>query len=324
MFVRLQQAIPWRSRRDRGRSSVGDRPKHRRRSFNRVTVSRLRTVGKWYAIVLIGAFFALPLYWVVTMSFKPAAEWNPTGEVIWFPRNPTLDNYTGILGLRVPAPSESFVPPTRSAIKPIEHSLIAAGGGTLVALAVGVLAAFGISRYRSGGRLLPFQILQLRMIPPIVLLIPIFFMFAYLHLWDTLGGLIVVYAALTFPFVVWLMRSFFQEVPRELSEAAIVDGCTHWGAFFKVVLPQVKGGLAATALFVFILNWSDLLIASVLTGERAQTAPVYLETLQADEFLRQFGPQAALAIILILPPAILGLAIQKHLVRGLTFGAIRR
>ena len=81
---------------------------------------------------------------------------------------------------------------------------------------------------------------------------------------STLQGLIVLYAAVTFPFVVWLMRSFFQEVPREVSEAAIVDGCTQWGAFFKAVLPQVKGGLAATALFVFILNWSDFLIALVM------------------------------------------------------------
>ena len=287
-------------------------------------VSRLGTGGKWLVIWLLGAAYAFPLYWVVTMSFKPGPEWNPSGRVIWFPENPTLDNYTGILGLRVPASSEFLTQPTRSAIEPIKHSLIAAGGGTVLALAVGILAAFGIARYRSGGRRLPFQILQLRMIPPIVLLIPIFFMFVYLHLWDTLWGLILIYGALTFPFVVWLMRSFFQEVPRELSEAAIVDGCTHWGAFFKVVLPQVKGGLAATALFVFILNWSDLLIASVLTGEQAQTAPVFLSRLQADEFERQFGPQAALAIVLILPPAILGLAIQKHLVRGLTFGAIRK
>ena len=106
--------------------------------------------------------------------------------------------------------------------------------------------------------MLPFQILQLRMFPPIAIIIPLLFMCVYLGLWNTLEGLVILYAAVTFPFVVWLMRSFFQEVPREISEAAIVDGCTQWGAFFKAVLPQVKGGLAATALFVFILNWSRL------------------------------------------------------------------
>ena len=131
--------------------------------------------------------------------------------------------------------------------------------------------------------MLPFQILQLRMFPPIAIIIPLLFMFVYLHLWDTLWGLVILYGAVTFPFVVWLMRSFFQEVPREISDAAIVDGCTHWGAFFKVVLPQVKGGLAATALFVFILNWSDFLIALVMTQDNARTAPVFLQALQAGE-----------------------------------------
>ena len=172
--------------------------------------------------------------------------------------------------------------------------------------------------------MLPFQILQLRMFPPIAIIIPLLFMFVYLHLWDTLWGLVILYGAVTFPFVVWLMRSFFQEVPREISDAAIVDGCTHWGAFFKVVLPQVKGGLAATALFVFILNWSDFLIALVMTQDHARTAPVFLQALQSGSAGQEYGKQAALAVILILPPAIFGLAIQKYLVRGLTFGAIKR
>src|SRR5262249_5467521 len=164
---------------------------------------------------------------------------------------------------------------------PIEHSLIAAGFGTLLALVVGIFAAYGIARFRAGGRMLPFQILQLRMFPPIAIIIPLLFMWVYLGLWDELSGLIIIYAAVTFPFVVWLMRSFFQEVPREIAEAAVVDGCTQWGAFFKAVLPMAKGGLAATALFVFILNWSDFLIALVMTTPRTETAPVYLQALQS-------------------------------------------
>ena len=103
------------------------------------------------------------------------------------------------------------------------------------------------------------------------------------------------------------MRSFFQEVPREISEAAIVDGCTQWGAFFKAVLPQVKGGLAATALFVFILNWSDFLIALVMTQDTCNTAPVYLQSLQGGASGNEYGLQAALAMLLILPPAVFGL-----------------
>ena len=279
--------------------------------------------ARWLALALLAAAFAFPLYWTVTMAFKPRPEWNPPGHVVWWPEKPTLDNFTGILGLRAPERSEFLEQPTRSASTPIKNSLLAAGGGTILALVIGVPAAYGIGRFRAGGRLLPFQILQLRMFPPIVLLVPLFFLWAELSLLGTLHGLAIIYAAVTFPFVVWLVRSVLLELPRETAEAAIVDGCTHWGAFFKVVLPQLKGVIAATALFVFILNWTDLLIALVMTDDSTRTAPVFLAFLQADEFERQFGPQAALALILMVPPAILGLFVQRYLVRGLTFGAIR-
>jgi multiple sugar transport system permease protein len=283
----------------------------------------LRPIGRWAAIVLLGALFAFPLYWTVTMSFKPVDEWNPPGKVYWFPDKPTVSNYTDILGIEGVS-SVFFTGRSRSALPFMKNSLIAAGFGTLLALAVGVFAAYGIARFRAGGRMLPFQILQLRMFPPIAIIIPLLFMWVYLGLWDTLQGLVILYAAVTFPFVVWLMRSFFQEVPREVAEAAIVDGCTQWGAFFRAVLPQVRGGLAATALFVFILNWSDFLIALVMSQNNAKTAPVYLQSLQSGASGQEYGKQAALAMILILPPAIFGLLIQKYLVRGLTFGAIKR
>lgn len=281
-------------------------------------------LARFAAILLLAAAFAFPLYWTATMAFKPPAEWNPPGRVAWFPRDPTRANFEVVLGLRGAPESPFLQRPTRSAVRPIANSLVAAGGGTALALALGTLTAYGIARFRAGGRLLPFSILQLRLFPPVVLVIPLFFVWGELGLWGTLEGLVIVYGALTFPFVVWLLRSFFLEVPRELSEAAIVDGCTHWGAFCKAVLPQVKGGLAATALFVFVLNWSDFLIAQVMTTSRSMTAPVFLGFLQADELERQLGPQAALSLILLAPPAVLGLLLQRYLVRGLSFGAIRR
>lgn len=295
----------------------------RSRDTGRSASTVLRRVGRWAAILFAALLFGFPLYWTVTMAFKPQDEWNPPGKVFWWPDQWTWSNFEDILGL---TKQEGIFATgrSRSAIEPIQNSLIAASGGTILAVVIGVLAAYGIARFRAGGRMLPFQILQLRMFPPIAIIIPLLFMFVYLRLWDTLWGLVILYGAVTFPFVVWLMRSFFQEVPRELSDAAIVDGCTHWGAFFKVVLPQVKGGLAATALFVFILNWSDFLIALVMTQDNARTAPVYLQSLQSGSSGQEYGKQAALAVILILPPAIFGLAIQKYLVRGLTFGAIKR
>jgi multiple sugar transport system permease protein len=284
--------------------------------------TRIRPVGRWAAIVLVAIAFGFPLYWTVTMAFKPADEWNPPGKVYWVPQDPTLENFEDILGLK--EAGTFFTARSRSALGPIKNSLIAATGGTLLALVIGIFTAYGIARFRAGGRLLPFQILQLRMFPPIAIVIPLLIMWVYLGLWDTLHGLIILYGAVTFPFVVWLVRSFFQEVPREISEAAIVDGCTQWGAFFKAVLPQAKGAIAATALFVFILNWSDFLIALVMTQNQAQTAPVYLQALQSGATGQEYGRQAALAMILILPPAIFGLLIQRYLVRGLTFGAIKR
>lgn len=287
---------------------------------NRLT---LKGAARVASIALLGAGFLVPLYWMVTMSFKPQAEWNPANQTIWFPENPTLDNYREVLGLSS-QDTAFFQDSSTDASSAILHSFIAAGGGTLIALVAGVFAAYGIARFRAGGAILPFQILQLRMFPPVAIIIPLLIMLAYLKLFDTFWGLCLVYGAVTFPFVVWLMRSFFQELPREIGEAAIVDGCTQWGAFLKAVLPNVKGGLAATALFVFILNWSDFLIALVLTTEKTQTAPVFLNSLQSVGAGQEYGPQAALGLILILPPAIFGLAIQRYLVRGLTFGAIKR
>lgn len=291
----------------------------------RPVLSHLRAPGRALAILLIAAIFGFPLYWAVTMSVKPKPEQNPPGQVYWFPDNPILTNYKDILGIAGDDESVFATAKSYSAVGPLINSVKAATSGTALALVIGIFTAWGIARFRAGGRALPFQILQLRMFPPIAILIPLLFMWVYLGLWNTvLPGLTIVYAAVTFPFVVWLMRSFFQEVPREISEAAIVDGCTQWGAFFRAVLPQVKGGLAATALFVFILNWSDFLIALVMTQDVRETAPVYLQSLQGGAGGQEFGRQAALAMILILPPAVFGLLIQRYLVRGLTFGAIKR
>jgi multiple sugar transport system permease protein len=288
-------------------------------------LTRLQPFGRWIAILLLAGLFGFPLYWVVTMSFKPKPEQNPPGKVYWFPENGTTSNYQDILGITSGEESVFATAKSYSALTPLKNSAIAAVSGTALALVLGIFTAYGIARFRAGGRALPFQILQLRMFPPIAIIIPLLFMWVYLDLWNTVfPGLTILYGAVTFPFVVWLMRSFFQEVPKEISEAAIVDGCTQWGAFFKAVLPQVKGGLAATALFVFILNWSDFLIALVMTQDVNETAPVFLQSLQGGAGGQEYGRQSALAMILILPPAIFGLAIQRYLVRGLTFGAIKR
>jgi multiple sugar transport system permease protein len=120
------------------------------------------------------------------------------------------------------------------------------------------------------------------------------------------------------------MLTFFEELPNELTEAAIVDGCSNWQAFIKVILPLAKGGIASTALFCFILNWSDYAVALTLTSRNMKTAPVFLGMLQNAYVGEQYGPKAALGIIAVIVPVVIGIAIQKYLVRGLTFGAIKK
>ena len=337
------------------------------------------------ALIVVG-MFTFPTYWMVTMAFKPKAEWSSAAGVIyWVPKNPTLDNFDTVL---TEYKGQFFRANQSSALPSIRSSIIVSIGGTLFALIIGTMAAYGLSRFTTDtgdlpwyvaigrlallvavllpfmvlwarlgiisnwygiatftllgivadqviGRLLAryykgpagslaFSILQLRMFPPMAILIQIMIMWSTFKLIDTWYGLVIVYGVVTFPFVVWLMKSFFDDVPRELDEAAIVDGSSNWGAFFKVVLPLVKGGLASTALFVFILNWSDFLVALLLTNRYWPTIPVFLNTLVSSEIGAQHGPKAALGLLAVIPPVVFGLLIQRYLVRGLTFCAIKK
>jgi multiple sugar transport system permease protein len=270
-------------------------------------------------VVVITLVFLFPIYWMFTMAFKPYAEWTAAGgKIYWFPNNPTLDNFRTIFSKQL-----QMNPIAGTAIRPVINSLIVSIVGTAIAMIVGILAAYGISRYKAGGQL-PFFLLQLRMFPPIAIIIPIMIMWAFLRMIDTWYGLVVIYGVVTLPFAVWLMKTFFDEIPSELGEAAIVDGCSNIGAFFKVVLPLAKGGIASTALFVFILNWSDFLIALVLTDRKWTTIPVHISKLQSALVGQLYGPKAALGVLAAIPPIVFGALIQKYLVRGLTFGAIKK
>jgi multiple sugar transport system permease protein len=321
------------------------------------------------------------------MAFKPRPEWtSAAGTIYWLPQNPTLENFQTLL---TDYRGQFFRANQTSALPAIRNSLIVSTGGTLFAMIIGTFAAYGLSRYSRDtgyfpfyialsrlfltvlvllpvfllwaylnwiqtwygiisltiisiitdslvGRLmarvytrgpvgnLSFSVLQLRMFPPIAIMLPVMIMWSTFKLIDTWYGLVLIYGVITFPFAVWLMRSFFDDIPRELDEAAIVDGATNWGAFFKVVLPLSKGGLAATALFVFILNWSDFLVALLLTNKNWVTIPVFLNRLVTVDTGQQFGPKAALGVIAAVPPIIFGLMIHRYLVRGLTFGAVKK
>jgi multiple sugar transport system permease protein len=275
---------------------------------------------KYILVVFIVLVFAFPIYWTVTMAFKPHMEWTTAGgKIYWWPQNPTFGNFISLFQRKVSVVS----PLSSTAVRPIINSIIVSVVSTALAMFIGTLAAYGISRYKVGGNL-PFMLLGLRMIPLAAIIVPVMVLWAYVGFVDTAHGLFILYGLATLPFAVLLMKTFFDEIPRELDEAAIVDGYSNWGAFTKYILPLAKGGISSTALFCFILNWSDFILALILTDRNWSTIPVYLDKLQSGYVGKLYGPKAALAVIAVIPPVIFGLVIQKYLVRGLTFGAIKR
>jgi multiple sugar transport system permease protein len=208
------------------------------------------------------------------------------------------------------------------AITPLVNSLIIAGGATALATVVGMFYAYGLSRYRAAGQGSFFFILMFRMIPPVAIVVPLLIAYATLKLIDTHLGMILLYGAVTLPYVIWLLKSFFDEIPREIDEAAILDGCSLFGAFFKGVMPLARAGLAVAALFVFILDWSEFFAALIITRSAAVTLPVRMATMSTSMGIL-YGPLAAVGVLAIIPPLVFGIMIQKYLVRGFTFGAIK-
>jgi len=276
---------------------------------------------RYSAILLALAVTLIPILWMASMAFKPVAEWQATGaNLTWIPDDPTLDNFRFLFG---ESNSNLIVALDRTAGKPILSSLLSATFGTILAMTAGTAAAYGLSRFGSGANL-PLALIQLRLFPPMAVMIPVMMMWAFLGLMDTWWGLALVYGIVTLPFAFWLMKTFFDEMPKEIEEAALVEGCSRWRVFIRVTLPMMAAPLAAASLFVFILNWSDYLIALLLTTREWVTIPVYMASLSSSMTGQLYGAKAALGLIAAVPPVILGIVIQKHLVRGLTFGALKQ
>ena len=272
-------------------------------------------------IALALAFTLIPVLWMASMAFKPIAEWSAGGDALtWWPREPTLDNFRFIFGEQT---SDLIVALERTATRPILASLLAATVGTLIAMTAGTAAAYGVSRFGSG-RNLPLALIQLRLFPPLAVMIPVMVMWTFLNFVDTWWGLSLVYGIVTLPFAFWLMKTYFDDMPREIEEAALVEGCSRLRVLTRVTLPMMVGPLASSALLIFILNWSDYLIALMLTTREWVTVPVYMASLSSSMTGQLYGAKAALGLIAAVPPVVLGIVIQKHLVRGLTFGALKQ
>ena len=273
-------------------------------------------VGGWglkYGLVAIAVVSALlPVYWLVTISLKREIDQFAVPPK-WLVFSPTLEHY-----------HNAFV--ERSFGQYLLTSAIIAVLSTICALLLGTLAAYGLARFRLPRKMntrLALWILSTRMFPPIVTAVPLFLLMSKVGLLDTVAALVIVYTAFNLPFVVWMMRGFFQEIPRDLEEAALVDGDSRLGALRRVVLPMVAPGLAATAVFCLIISWNEFLFALTLTQtDAAMTLPVGIAG-RVTQYKIEWGAMSAAGVVAMIPILVFALAVQRYLVRGLSLGAVK-
>ncbi len=204
------------------------------------------------------------------------------------------------------------------------NSVVVAGGATVLAVILGTLAAYAFSRFKIKGESdLMFFILSTRMLPPIVVLIPIFLMFTYANLRESYLGITLLYITTGLPFVVWMMKGFFDEIPREYEEAAMTDGYSRIEALWKIVLPEALPTMLATAVFVLITAWNEFVFIQLLNPSRATTVPPFLYAIIGYGQI-EWGRMAATSVVFLLPVVIFTFLVRNHLLRGVTFGAVRR
>lgn len=261
----------------------------------------------WYLpVLLIVAFFAFPLIWVMMTAFKTRVDAFADPPKFFF--SPTLDNYRRVL-------DGPFV-------DTLGHSVVVAVASALGSVILGTLTAYGFSRYKFRGQdNLLFWILSLRMLPVIAVIVPYFILFRRVGLEDTLLSLMLVYAIFNISFSVWLLKGFFDEVPREMEEAAKMDGYGPWGVFFRVAFPMVLPGIATATVFNVVQTINEFLLAFVLTQRQATTAPVALLNFLTPLGL-DWGGISAAASMLVAPVIVFAILVRKHLIRGMSFGQL--
>lgn len=294
---------------DREAQATEKRSRHRSHYAARVTAARW-----WKYIVLTVAVIAAvtPVYWMVTISLKNEVD-QFAAPPRWLQFTPTVAHYV-----------DAFL--TRAFGRYLLTSVIVATLSTVFAVILGTLAAYGLARFKLRGKLdqrLSVWILSTRMFPPIVTAVPLFLMMRDLRLLNTVASLVIVYTALNLPFVVWMMRGFFRELPRELEEAAMVDGDSRLGALVRVILPLVTPGLAATAVFCLIVSWNEFLLALVLTQtDASMTLPVGIAG-RVTQYEIKWGVMSAAGVVAMIPILVFAMAVQRYLVRGLSLGAVK-
>jgi multiple sugar transport system permease protein len=264
--------------------------------------------ARFVVIGLFVIFVLAPLYWVVITSIKPSSDYL-TVPPVWFPAQPTIVHYSAALF-------------SYRGLQGLLNSLIVASASTVLSAAMGTMMAYSLARFNTGGQHLAFWVLSQRFLPPVAIVLPLFLLFRSWGLYDTHFGLIVAYTFMTLPLSVWMMYAYFRQLPKSLEEAALVDGLSRWQAFRMVAVPLAAPGIAATAVFVFIAVWTEFFFALILTSRYAFTLPTVFRAFLGFQGA-QYGEACALATTSLVPSIILGILVQRHLVRGLTLGALR-
>lgn len=298
-----------------------------------MTKSQRRTAYaalRYFLLTIWLLIVAFPIFWMVSTSFKPDREWFAWPPV-YISENATFQNYLAVWADVQDHSVDEQTGEIRTYAQSLQRPWVALGNSALIsfisttlAVLFGSVLAYGVSRYKilSEGRM--FQLLMLRMVPPIVLVAPISIWYSALGLLDTVLGLVMLYFLTTLPYAVWMSKSFIDEVPREMEQAAEILGASRWRTIWEVVLPLVRSGLVATFLFILILTWSEYLLALLLSKAQVVTLPVELSKYQGSTEGRVYGRQAALSVGITLPLIAVGLIIRKHLARGFSFGMVRR
>ena len=301
--------------------------------------------SKWFAgiiVVLYAVITLMPLLWIIATGVK-----SPSDAIAYPPKvvfEPTLEGYVNLFTTRTratQAKKEELGAPKTWYDKIVRkqgmviagpsrygqrffNSVIIGFGSTLLCMILGTAAAYAFSRFRVPLKDdLLFFILSTRMMPPIAVAIPIFLMFRNLGLSDTHLGMVLLYTAVNLSLSVWLLKGFIDEIPIEYEEAALIDGYTRFQAFYKVVLPQAATGIASTAIFCLIFAWNEYAFAVLLTSGAAQTAPPFIPTIIGDSG-KDWPAVAAGATIFLVPVMVFTILLRKHLLSGITFGAIRK
>ena len=262
-----------------------------------------------YAALLFMAVLCIgPIAVMLLTSFKTQAQTFTTGLNFFFV--PTMENYRDVIF------DASFG-------RYLVNSLIVGIVATALTLLIGCMAAYGMARFSFAGRkAMAYTTLMLRTVPLAVIAVPVFMIWSDWHLTNSLYGLILLYVAVNLPFTIWLLYGFVLQVPVELEEAAAIDGCRPWKVFLKIVLPLIRPGLAAAAIFTFRIAWNEFILALVLTDRSTRTMPVAASLFVTDLGV-EWGKLMALATLIALPPLVFTFLAARQVISGLTAGAVK-